>query len=56
MVLLQRLGAQRGLIRGQSRGKNFELLSQRWIRIEGVSRLPLAHHVDHFDAVQNDRG
>jgi hypothetical protein len=38
------------LIRGQLCGKNFELLCQGWIRIEGVPRLSLAHHVDHFDA------
>lgn len=51
-----RMRPQRGLIRGQSHGKNFELLSQRRIRIEGVSRLSLAHHVNHFDTGQDDRG
>ncbi|MHA6646033.1 hypothetical protein [Mesorhizobium sp. A623] len=36
-------------------GKKCELLCQGRTRIEGVSRLSLAHHVDHFDAGQDDR-
>lgn len=48
--------AQRARNPRQSRGEDFELFCQGWVRIEGVSRLSLAHHVDHFDAGQDDRG
>lgn len=37
-----------------SGGENGGLLAQGRIGIEGVSRLPLAHHVDHLDAEKDD--
>jgi hypothetical protein len=40
----------------RSRGKDFELLGQGWMRIEWISRLSLARHVEHFYALQDDRG
>jgi hypothetical protein len=43
-------------MRGQSGGEDFELLGQGRIRIEGVPRLSLAHHVDHFDAGKDGGG
>lgn len=36
--------------------EDFELLGERRVRIEGVPRLSFAHHVDHLDAGQGDRG
>lgn len=43
-----------GALLAGSGGKDFELLCQGWIRIEGVPRPSLAHHVDHFDAGQDN--
>jgi hypothetical protein len=43
-------------MRGQSGGEDFELLGQGRIRIEGVPRLSLAHHVNHFDSGQHGGG
>lgn len=43
-------------MRGQSGGEDFELLGQGRIRIEGVPRLSLAHHVDHLHAGQDGGG
>ncbi len=37
-------------------GEDVELLGQLGIGIEGKSRLPFAHHVDHFDTVEDDAG
>ncbi len=37
-------------------GEDFELLGQGGIGIEGKSRLSFSHHVDHFDARQDDAG
>jgi len=41
-------------MRGQSGGEDFELLGQGRVRIEGVPRLSLAHHVDHSAAAYDE--
>jgi len=48
--------AQKGLMRGQSGGEDFELLGQGSIRIEGIPRLSLAHQVNPFDAGKDGGG
>jgi hypothetical protein len=37
-------------------GKALELFSERRLMSADVSRLPLAHHVDHLDATQHSTG
>ncbi len=43
-------------MRRRSRGEDFELLGQGRIRIEGILRLSLANHVNHFDAGKDGGG
>ena len=47
-------GSDGTLLRRLTSCQNSELLSDRGTWITGKPRLPLAHHVDHFDAVEYD--
>ncbi len=50
------IGTREGLVHCWSGSKNCELLDRGRVRIVGVNRLSLTHHVNHFDAGQDDGG